>query len=74
MEIKKLTRYAAAGFTVICVFAIVAYLYGAVRDAQGSFGVVLENTVLAGVSFYLLFFLVLYLLETMEIPEEQLKF
>ncbi len=62
MEIRKLTRYVAAGFTVICVFAIIGYLYGAVRDAQGSFSVVLENTVLSAISFYLLFFLVVLVL------------
>ncbi len=56
---KKIIRYGSVGLTAVVVAALLAVSYNSVRDAQGSFSVLFESTVLAVLTFYLLFFLLL---------------
>jgi poly-beta-1,6-N-acetyl-D-glucosamine synthase len=59
LEIKKVSRYAIAIAVVVGIVSLMAYLYATARDMQGSFSVLLENVVLAALTYYLLFFLFL---------------
>lgn len=63
MEIRKVGRYAwRYGWVILTIGGVILVLslsYDAVRDAQGSFFVLLENIVLASVTYYLLFFLIM---------------
>ncbi len=54
---KRFARYGMAIFAIFSVIALVAFLYNQVRDARGSFSVLLEHYALAGISVYLLVFL-----------------
>ncbi len=66
MEIKGAGRYAwRYGWATLAVGGVailLAFSYDAVRDSQGSFMVLLQNYVLAAVTYYLLFFLILLVL------------
>ena len=62
MAIKKFSRYAWAGASIIGLVALLAFSYNSVRETQGSFSVLLESYVLLIVSVYLLFFLVLLII------------
>jgi len=57
VAVKRLARYGAALFAIVSVFALVAFVYSQVGNTKGSFGVLLENYVLAIISGYLLIFL-----------------
>ncbi len=59
MEIKKISRYATAIAVVAGIVSLMAYLYATARDMRGSFSILLENVVLAALTYYLLFFLFL---------------
>ena len=63
MEIRRVGRYAWryawAALAVGGVVMLLAWSYDAVQESQGSFMVLLQNVVLAGITYYLLFFLVL---------------
>jgi poly-beta-1,6-N-acetyl-D-glucosamine synthase len=54
---KRFARYGMAIFAIFSVIALVAFLYNQVRDARGSFSVLLEHYALVGISVYLLVFL-----------------
>ena len=55
-------RYASTAFVFVGLMGLLTLSYRTVRENEGSFSALLENYVLAGVSFYLLFFLVLLVL------------
>jgi poly-beta-1,6-N-acetyl-D-glucosamine synthase len=59
LEIKKISRYATAIAVVAGIVSLMAYLYATARDMRGSFSILLENVVLAALTYYLLFFLFL---------------
>jgi poly-beta-1,6-N-acetyl-D-glucosamine synthase len=59
LEIKKVSRYAIATTAVVGIVSMMAYLYAIAREMRGSFSVLLENVVLAALTYYLLFFLFL---------------
>ncbi len=59
MEIKNVYRYPIALAAVVGVVSLMAYLYATARTMQASFGVLMENVVLAALTYYLLFFLFL---------------
>ena len=63
MEIRRIGRstwrYGWAVLAVGGVVLLLAMSYDAVRDSKGSFLVLLENGLLAAITYYLLFFLVL---------------
>ncbi len=63
MEIRRIGRYTwRYGWAALAVGGVVLLLamsYDAVRDSKGSFLVLLENGLLAAITYYLLFFLVL---------------
>ncbi|MDO9604730.1 MAG: glycosyltransferase [Azonexus sp.] len=62
MELKRISRYVWAITAVVGVMSLMAYLYNHARAMQGSFTVLLENIVLATMSYYLLFFLFLLII------------
>lgn len=62
MEIKRAFRYAWAALAVAGLVLLLIVSYDSVRQAKGSFRVLLENYLLAAVTYYLLFFLVLLVL------------
>ena len=62
MNYKKSLRYGAVALTAIVIAGLLALSYNSVRDAQGSMSVLFESTVLAVLTFYLLFFLLLLVL------------
>lgn len=59
MEVNKLSRYAIATTAVVGVVSLLVYLYATASAMQGSFKILLENVVLATLTYYLLFFLFL---------------
>jgi poly-beta-1,6 N-acetyl-D-glucosamine synthase len=63
LEIRRIGRstwrYGWAALAVGGVVLLLAMSYDAVRDSKGSFLVLLENGLLAAITYYLLFFLVL---------------
>lgn len=63
MEIKKVARhawrYAWAAVAIGGLILLLVFSYEAVRDSKGSFAILLQNYMLAAVTYYLLFFLVL---------------
>ncbi len=59
MEIKKISRYAWGFGAALFIIAALSFSYSSVRSAKGSFALLLESYLLAGISFYLLIFLVL---------------
>lgn len=62
MALKHFSRYAWASVALIGLVTLLALSYRSVREAQGSFSVLLESYVLMIVSGYLLFFLVLLII------------
>jgi len=66
LEIRRIGRYAwRYGWAALAVGGVVLLLvtsYDAVRDSKGSFMVLLQNVVLAAITYYLLFFLVLLII------------
>ncbi|MEY2860024.1 MAG: hypothetical protein RL392_482 [Pseudomonadota bacterium] len=54
---KRFARYGVAIFAIFSVLALIAFLYNQVRDARGSFSVLLEHYALLSISVYLLVFL-----------------
>ena len=62
MALKHWVRYASTAFVFVGLMGLLTLSYRTVRENEGSFSALLENYVLAGVSFYLLFFLVLLVL------------
>lgn len=66
MEIKSVGRYAwRYGWVLVTIGGVILLLamsYDAVRDARGSFFALMQNVVLAAVTYYLLFFLVMLVL------------
>jgi poly-beta-1,6-N-acetyl-D-glucosamine synthase len=59
LEIKKASRYALAFIAIATIVLTMVYLSSAAREMQGSFSKLLENIVLAVLTYYLLFFLFL---------------
>ncbi|MFM2051374.1 MAG: hypothetical protein RL682_1865 [Pseudomonadota bacterium] len=59
---KRFARYGMAIFAIFSVLALVAFLYNQVRDARGSFSVLLEHYALMSISVYLLVFLAMLIL------------
>ncbi len=62
MEIKKLSRYLWVFIAISALVALLGYSYSTARAMQGSFSVLLENIVLAVLTYYLLFFLALLII------------
>jgi poly-beta-1,6-N-acetyl-D-glucosamine synthase len=66
LEIRRIGRYTWryvwAALAVGGIVLLLAFSYDAVRDSKGSFMVLLQNVVLAAITYYLLFFLVLLVL------------
>ena len=59
MEIKKFSRYAWGFLAVLFVIAALSFSFNSVRNAQGSFALLLESYLLSAISIYLLIFLVI---------------
>lgn len=62
MELKQVFRYAWAITAIVGMVSVLAYLYSYARAIQGSFTVLLENIILATMSYYLIFFLFLLII------------
>jgi biofilm PGA synthesis N-glycosyltransferase PgaC len=62
LEIKKVSRYVWGFGAALFVIAALSFSYNSVRNAKGSFSLLLESYLLAAISFYLLIFLVLLVL------------
>ena len=59
MEVKKVSRYVWGFIAALFVVITLSFSYNSVRNAKGSFALLLESYLLSGISLYLLFFLVL---------------
>ena len=59
MAVRKLSRYGWSLFAIGITVGLLAFSYASVREAKGSFSVLLESYVLSAVSVYLMFFLAL---------------
>ena len=57
MALARVSRYLSVVFAIGSVIGLVAFLYDSVRDARGSFNVLLEHYTLMAVTLYLLIFL-----------------
>ena len=59
MEIKKFSRYVWGFIAVLFVIAALGFSFNSVRNAKGSFALLLESYILSAISLYLLIFLVI---------------
>ncbi len=59
MEVKKFSRYAWGFGAVVFVIAALSYSFNSVRNAKGSFALLLESYLLSAISIYLLAFLLI---------------
>ena len=59
MELKKLSRYVWGFIAALFVIVALSFSYNSVRNAKGSFSLLLESYLLSAISIYLLIFLVL---------------
>lgn len=59
MEVKKFSRYAWGLGAALFVIAALSYSFNSVRNAKGSFTLLLESYLLSAISIYLLVFLVI---------------
>ena len=58
MEIKKFSRYVWGFLAALFVVVALSFSFNSVRNAQGSFALLLESYLLSAISIYLLIFLV----------------
>ena len=59
MEIKKVSRYVWGFIAALFVVAALSFSFNSVRNAKGSFALLLESYLLSAISIYLLIFLVI---------------
>jgi poly-beta-1,6-N-acetyl-D-glucosamine synthase len=59
LEVKKISRYVWGFVAALFVIAALSFSFNSVRNAKGSFALLLESYVLSAISLYLLVFLVI---------------